>query len=162
MKSWQPTVFIALAVVRLGHRFLVVHERKHGQGWYLPAGRVDPGETLVEAARRETLEEAGIEIRIDGILRIEHSPTVDFVRVRVIFVGHAIDDTLPKSMPDRHTLGAAWVTLAELADANRYPMRGDEVARLFSYVETGPPIYPLSLLTAEGAPYPGKARSLHF
>ncbi len=153
--KWQPTVFIALVVVRLGHRFLLVHERKHGQGWYLPAGRVDPGETLVEAARRETLEEAGVEIRVDGILRIEHSPGVDFARVRVIFVAHVIDDTPPKTTPDRHTLGAAWVTLAELEDAQRYPMRGGEVREIFDYVESGPPIYPLSLLVAEGAPYFG-------
>ena len=34
-----------MAVVRLGRRFLVVRERKHGQGWYLPAGRVEAGES---------------------------------------------------------------------------------------------------------------------
>ena len=97
--SWQPTVFIALAIVRLGRRFLIVHERKHGQRWYLPAGRVDPGETLVEAARRETLEEAGIPIVVDGIVRIEHTPLADCSRVRGIFVAHPADDTPPKSTP---------------------------------------------------------------
>jgi len=34
------TWYFALVVVRLQHRFLLVHERKHGQKWYLPAGRV--------------------------------------------------------------------------------------------------------------------------
>ncbi|MGB1017213.1 MAG: NUDIX domain-containing protein, partial [Nannocystaceae bacterium] len=55
-----PTWSFVLVVVRLGHRYLVVHERKHGQHWYLPAGRVEPGETFPAAARRETLEEAGL------------------------------------------------------------------------------------------------------
>jgi phosphatase NudJ len=32
-----PTWFFAVVVVRFGPRFLFVHERKHGQGWYLPA-----------------------------------------------------------------------------------------------------------------------------
>jgi 8-oxo-dGTP pyrophosphatase MutT (NUDIX family) len=71
-----PTWYFALVVVRLQHRFLLVHERKHGQNWYLPAGRVEPGESLVEAARRETLEESGVPVVIEGILRIEHTPFI--------------------------------------------------------------------------------------
>ena len=43
------TWFFAVVVVRLDDRFLLVHERKHGQLWYLPAGRAEPGETLVAA-----------------------------------------------------------------------------------------------------------------
>lgn len=41
-------------------RSLLVHEARHGGGWYLPAGRVEMGETLVDAAVRETLEESGV------------------------------------------------------------------------------------------------------
>jgi phosphatase NudJ len=36
-----PTWYFALVVVVSGDRFLRVHERKHGQLWYLPAGRVE-------------------------------------------------------------------------------------------------------------------------
>lgn len=54
-----PTYFFALVVVRRGGRFLVVHEAKHGQRWYPPAGRVEPGEPLFDGARREVLEETG-------------------------------------------------------------------------------------------------------
>jgi hypothetical protein len=32
-----PTWFFALGVVRLGGRFLLVEEREHEGGWYLPA-----------------------------------------------------------------------------------------------------------------------------
>ena len=106
-----PTWFFALTVVRRGQHFLLVHERKHGQLWYLPAGRAEPGEDLIAAACRETLEETGISIRLTGIIRIEHSPRPDSARVRVIFVGEPINDTQPKSVPDEESLGAAWVTL---------------------------------------------------
>src|SRR4051812_44444003 len=93
-----PTWFIVLVVVRSGDRFLLVHERKHGQGFYLPAGRVEPGEGLIEAAERETMEEAGIPIVIEHILRVEHAPQWDgSARVRVIFVARPADDRPPKS-----------------------------------------------------------------
>lgn len=146
-----PTYFFALVVVRLGPRFLLVHERKHEQLFYLPAGRVEPGERLVDAACRETLEETGVPIDIAGILRIEHSPMPDGgVRCRVFFLGHPRDDTPPKSAPDADTLGAVWVTLDELA---RYPLRGSEVREVFEYVARGGAVYPVGLLQPEGAPW---------
>jgi phosphatase NudJ len=51
-----PTWFSAVAVVRrpADGRFLLVHERRHRQPWYPPAGRVEPGESCAEAAVRET------------------------------------------------------------------------------------------------------------
>jgi len=35
--------------------------------WDLPAGYLDPGESFEQAARRETLEEAGIEVELMGL-----------------------------------------------------------------------------------------------
>jgi 8-oxo-dGTP pyrophosphatase MutT (NUDIX family) len=137
-------------VVRDGDRFLLVHERKHGELWYLPAGRAEAGEDLSAAACRETLEETGVAIRLTGIIRIEHSPRPDSARVRVIFAGQPISDTHPKSIPDEESLGAAWVTLSELS---RYSLRGREVEDLLRYVTDGGPAYPLALLQREGAPF---------
>lgn len=139
-----PSWYFALVVVRLGHRFLVVQETERGEPWYLPAGRVEPGETLAAAAVRETLEEAGIAVALDGILRLEHTPHADgTARVRAIFLAHPVDDRPPKSTPDEHSLRAAWVKLAELA---ALPLRGDEVARICAAVEAGMPVAPMSLL----------------
>jgi phosphatase NudJ len=137
-------------VVRLGRRFLVVHERKHGQLWYLPAGRVEPGETLVDAAVRETLEESGLRVTVESILRIEHSPSPGGARVRVFFVARPLDDTAPRSAPNEHSLEARWVTLDELASL---PLRDAEVREVFEHVAHGGPVYPLALLQAEGAPW---------
>jgi 8-oxo-dGTP pyrophosphatase MutT (NUDIX family) len=146
-----PTWCFALVVVRLGERWLLVHERKHGQGWYLPAGRVEPGETFVEAAVRETREEAGIDVVLDGIVRIEHSPNGEGARMRIVFVGHPADDRPPKQVPDDESLGAAWVSFDEL---DRYPLRGEEVREWIAHVAGGGPIYPLHVLAHEGAPLP--------
>lgn len=150
--SGQPTLAFALVVVRHRGAFLLVHERRHGQGWYLPAGRVEPGETLEDAAHRETLEESGVEITLEGILRIEHTPWPDgHVRMRIFYVARPAGDPTPKSSADEHSLGAAWVTLGDL---DRLRLRGDEVRRILAYVASGPPLAPLSLITREGAPFP--------
>ena len=139
-----------MVVVRLRDRFLLVHERKHGQLWDLPAGRVEPGETLADGAIRETLEETGVPVRLEGVLRVEHSPSPTGTRCRVFFSASPLDDRPPRSTPDDESLGAAWVSLADL---HHYPLRGEEVREIFSYVAAGGPSYPLSLLTVEGAPW---------
>lgn len=146
-RSAIPTWFFAMAVVRKGHRFLLVHERKHGQGWYLPAGRVEAGESFVDAAVRETLEESGVPIVVEGILRVEHSPSAGDARCRVFVLGRPLDDTAPRTTPNEHSLEAAWVSLDELS---RYPLRGSEVRDVMEYVLRGGAVHPLSLLTAEG------------
>jgi phosphatase NudJ len=56
------------------------------QGWWLPAGRVDPGETFAKAALRETEEEAGVKVVLKGVLRVEHSLCTNLVaRMRVVY-----------------------------------------------------------------------------
>ena len=146
-----PTWYFALVVVRRDDRFLLVHERKHGQLWYLPAGRVEDGETLTAAAIRETLEETGVPIRLTGVIRVEHTPVPGDARVRAIFLAEPADDTAPRTTPDKESLGAEWVSLDDLA---RYPLRGTGVEDAIRYVARGGAAYPLSLLGEEGTPFP--------
>jgi phosphatase NudJ len=134
-------------VVRKGDQFLVVQEPSHGHHWYLPAGRVEARERLIDAARREVLEEAGIPVILEGILRVEHTPLRDgSARVRVVFLARPADDTPPKSVADRESLQAKWVTVEEL---DRLSLRGEEVRELFRAVLAGAPVAPLSLLGHE-------------
>jgi 8-oxo-dGTP pyrophosphatase MutT (NUDIX family) len=145
-----PIWCFAVVVVQRGDQFLIVHERKHGQLWYFPAGRVEPGETFAEAAYRETLEETGIPIRVVGILRVEYSPRPTTARLRVVFLAEPIDNTPPKSVPDEDSLGAAWVSLKQLTE---YPLRGAEVQDLVTYVASGATVYPENVIQSEGMPY---------
>jgi phosphatase NudJ len=141
-----PTWYFALVVVRLGHRFLLTQERKYGATWSVPGGRVEPGETLVAAAVREVLEETAVPIKLDGILRVEHSPAEGSARIRVIFIGSPLDDTEPKSQPDDESLGAAYLTLDEIREL---PLRGAELRVLLEIVAGGCQVYPLDLLGIE-------------
>jgi phosphatase NudJ len=146
-----PTWCFSVAIVRRGERFLLVHERKHGQLWYVPAGRVEPGETFAEAAVREALEETGVPVRLLGILRVEHSPRGETARMRVVFLAEPAADVPPKSVPDEDSLGAAWVHPDEL---DAYALRGPDVVELLGHVAGGGAVYPLDVLQLEGTPYP--------
>ena len=141
-----PTWYFALVVVRRGHRFLLTQEQKYGNTWSIPGGRVEPGESLVDAAIREVHEETGVPIRIDGILRVEHSPGEPHTRVRVLFTGTPIDDTEPKTKADDESLGAAWLTLDEIRER---PLRGAELRALLESVAGGRQVFPLELLGHE-------------
>ena len=39
--------------------------------WYLPAGRMEPGEDIAEAAQREVLEETGLHFQLTTLLMAE-------------------------------------------------------------------------------------------
>jgi phosphatase NudJ len=151
MREPIPTWFFALVVVRDGDRFVLVQEAKHGQRWYLPAGRVEPGESIIEGALRETHEESGLDVELDGILRVEHTPSESgTARCRVFFVAHPSSGARLKQVADEHSLAAEWVTLEEL---DRYPLRGSEVVDILRHVVGGGTVFPLHLLTEEGAPF---------
>lgn len=141
-----PTHAFSLVLVKNGRRFLLVHERKHG-GWYVPAGRVEPGETFQHAALRETREEAGIDVVLEGVLKLEQRPGPSFLRLRAIFLARPKDDTPPKSVADEHTLEAGWFSLEE---ARQLSLRGDEVEELLSSVLDGTAVVaPMALLGLE-------------
>ena len=148
---FHKTWCFVLVVVRMGRRFLVVQEAKPGRLWYLPAGRVEPGESFFEAAHRETMEEAGIPVVLEGVVRVEHAPNPDgTARLRVIFVARPADDSPPKSVADSDSVQARWVTLEEL---DKLSLRGMAFRELFHYISGGGTVYPLNVLSPEGTPF---------
>lgn len=53
-----------LSVIIEGGKLLMIHKKK-GQGkglWNIPGGKVEAGESMEEAAKRETMEETGLSI----------------------------------------------------------------------------------------------------
>ncbi len=83
------------------NRFLVVQE-SGSAGFWLPGGRVEVGEQLDKAAERETLEEAGVKIRLTGVLKIEFTPKSDINRLRIIYFAEPFDENNceAKTIPD--------------------------------------------------------------
>jgi 8-oxo-dGTP pyrophosphatase MutT (NUDIX family) len=67
-RFWQPDVTVATVVVD-GGRLLMVEESVGGRlVLNQPAGHLEPDESLIEAALRETLEETGWEVRLTAFV----------------------------------------------------------------------------------------------
>ena len=150
-KSGCPTYNFSLVICRNADgKYLAVNETKN-RGWWLPGGWVDPGESFVEAAVRETKEEGGIDIKVKGVLRMEHSHDAFGARLRAILYAEPIDESQPpKRVADKESLEARFVSLEELQSIGK--LRGQELVEWAKYLESGGPIYPPSLLTEEDAP----------
>ena len=72
LSGWPPHVTVAVVVEQDG-RYLMVEEKDEmvaGLVFNQPAGHLDPGEGLLEAALRETLEETGWEVELTGVVGI--------------------------------------------------------------------------------------------
>lgn len=77
MPATAPVLAASVAVFRDGKVLLATRTKPPAEGvWTLPGGRVEPGETLEEAALRELEEEVGVRAEIVGFNRhvevIEH------------------------------------------------------------------------------------------
>lgn len=143
--EWQPHVTVATVIEREG-KYLIVEELSNGQHVYnQPAGHLDPKETLEQAAIRETLEETGWTIELQGVVGVAlyHSPHNDTTYNRTTFYGKAINHD-PTIKLDKGIEQALWLTYEELKAAPD-KLRSKLVIRAIEQYRDGHR-YPLSLI----------------
>ncbi len=151
-------VTVAAVTERAG-RFLMVEERVSGSTVInQPAGHLEPGESLVEAVIRETLEETAWALEPEAVTGIYLWQTPDQSRsfLRVAFAGQCRGHD-----PDRHLdtgiIAAHWLTREDLAgQAER--LRSPMVMRCIDDYLAGIR-YPLDCLTQVDAATPRQALS---
>ena len=74
-KPLAMTYIVCGVVIEKNGKVLLVQEKQpkaYGK-WNLPAGRVDQGETLEQAAIREAKEECGFDVELGGELLVQHA-----------------------------------------------------------------------------------------
>lgn len=123
---WKPHVTVAAVIERDG-RFLMVEERSGGAlVLNQPAGHLEPGESLVDAVIRETLEETAwnfVPDAVVGVYRWYHAARRSTF-LRVCFCGKTTGHN-PERELDDGILRTLWLTPQELMNATdrlRSPM----------------------------------------
>ena len=108
----NPHITVACVLKRL-NKFLFVRERIEGRTVYnQPAGHLEKNETLIEAAKRETLEETGWEIEVTGFLGIYQyvSKSSGICYIRHCFVGKGLNH-LEEYQLDKGIIDTCWLSI---------------------------------------------------
>ncbi len=112
--QWPPHLTVGVIVHR-NSEYLMVEERQDGDAVFnQPAGHLEKGETLHEAALRETLEETGWAVSLTGISGIYHyhAPNDGITYHRVNFVAEPVAQQ--HSDLDEGIIAAHWLSLEQI------------------------------------------------
>ncbi len=133
MQRFLPHVTVATVVVK-NDQFLFVEEAPDGRTVInQPAGHLEQGESLTQAAVRECLEETAWEVRLTGFLGVTvyYAKTNGITYIRHTFVAEPIKH-YPEQQLDSGINAALWLTQEELAqksDQLRSPLVLEAVKR---------------------------------
>lgn len=130
MRDWKPNTTVA-AVVHHDGRFLLIEEHtRAGLRINQPAGHLDPGESLLQAVARETLEETAHRVEPVALLgvymvRFRHGAPDDPAPEDVTYLRYAFECRLlgheAHRALDAGIVRALWLTADELrARAERH------------------------------------------
>ena len=117
MDRWAPHVTVACVIEKDG-KYLMVEERDKFSGEMVfnqPAGHLEDGESLVEAALRETLEETGWRVELTGVLGIalHRAPSNNNTYYRTTFVAKPLARVVDARIdPDIHAVH--WLDYEEI------------------------------------------------
>lgn len=146
MRDWSPQATVA-TVVELEGRYLLVEERDKTSGALVfnqPAGHLEAGESLVDAAFRETLEETRWEVGLSGLLGIAlYTAPTGTSYLRTTFLATPVREIESASLdPDIHAVH--WLDYDEILEQSAR-MRSPLVLAAIEQYRRGI-CYPLDLL----------------
>lgn len=114
-RSWKPNVTVAAVIERDGRFLMVEEETADGLRFNQPAGHLEEGESLVEAAIRETLEETAHPFHPEYLVGIYQwpRPQGDITYLRFAF-GGTVGEAMAGRRLDDGIVRAVWMTVDEL------------------------------------------------
>ena len=113
---------VAIVALDAGNRLVMVRQYRHAVGerlWELPAGLCDvDGEEHVDTARRELVEETGLEARTwRHVIKLVPSPGFSTERVHVYLATDLREVDRPEPEHEEADMEIAWMPFAEAVDA---------------------------------------------
>jgi 8-oxo-dGTP pyrophosphatase MutT (NUDIX family) len=126
----RPATTVATVAIRNGRFLLVEEETSAGVRLNQPAGHLEAGETLVDAAVREALEETGYHVRpvaLVGIYRWQAPGPAGATFIRFAFAAEVLDHDAARRL-DEGIVRALWLDYDELV-ARRASHRSPLVLR---------------------------------
>jgi 8-oxo-dGTP diphosphatase len=124
---------VAGVVIKKDGKYLLVQEkqpRAYGL-WNFPAGKVDLGESLEQAAIREAKEESGYDVELLNEIAIFHVKSTDVVKH--VFESKIIGGEL--NFPEDEILDAKWFTLNEIKQMED-KLRGEWILQTINILES--------------------------
>ncbi|KAJ8682782.1 hypothetical protein QAD02_018574 [Eretmocerus hayati] len=123
----QKTVSYIVAAVLINDEdeVLMMQEAKSSclGKWYLPAGRVEPHENLIDAVKREVVEETGLLMEPESLIMVECASGSWF---RFVMTGRVIGGSLKTpDQSDEESLQACWVR-----EVTSLPLRSSDILTL--------------------------------
>jgi ADP-ribose pyrophosphatase YjhB (NUDIX family) len=134
--SMVPSVNV---VVTNGQGQILLIRRTDNENWAVPGGAIDLGESMVQAAVRETKEESGIDCQITGLVGIYTDPKHVILytsngearqEFSILLTAQPVGGQLT---PSDETSEVRWVDRAEVAD---YTMDRSMRLRVRDYLES--------------------------
>lgn len=147
-QRWKPNVTVA-AVIKKDQCYLLVEENAENRTVYnQPAGHLEQGESLIEAAKREVLEETAWTFEPQGIVGLYLYPNHDssITYLRVCFFGEALKHD-PNAKLDDGIIRAEWLSCDEII-AEKTRLRSPMVLECINDFEAGQR-FPLSIVHAQ-------------
>jgi 8-oxo-dGTP pyrophosphatase MutT (NUDIX family) len=146
---WRPDVTVACVIPQDG-RFLLVEENVRGElVLNQPAGHLEPHESLLDAATRETLEETAWSVELTHLVGVYQWASPDGHFLRFTFAGVALSHDARRELDDG-IVRALWMSRDELA-ASQHRLRSPMVLRGVDDYIAGKRV-PLDVVTSLLAP----------
>jgi len=126
-------ISVAIGLVFNKGKILLIQESKNEfrEKWFLPGGRVEEHENILDSLKREIREEANIKVNIESLFYFDESKINNnndeiYKRYRFYFIC-STDDFSEKESEDEHSMRSKWILID---DVDKYDLRSPFLADL--------------------------------